>query len=45
MGQIGEITRTREIPIPDRRPEPLVVPENPDHDPAPDTPVPAEPTR
>jgi hypothetical protein len=45
MGQIGEITRTREIPVPDRQPEPIPVPERPAGEPAPDTPVPAQRVR
>jgi hypothetical protein len=38
MGRIGKITRTREIPIPDRSPDPVPLP-------APAAPPATEPTR
>jgi hypothetical protein len=43
MGKIGEITRTHEIPIPDRRPEPVEEPDSTPAQPAPDVPVHVQP--
>jgi hypothetical protein len=44
MGKIGKVTRTHEIPIPDRRPEPIAVPDAPppQREPVPNSPAPSQ---
>jgi hypothetical protein len=43
MGKIGEITRTREIPVPDRRPDAVEGPDVTPPKPAPELPVQVQP--
>ncbi len=45
MGTIGDVTRIREIPVPDRSPAPITLPEPLPQERENDTPAPSKPSR